>query len=193
MFTKRFAGVCLMVLLGVVMVGCQKPDMSDAFAAPQRPAALDHLGMLVGTWEGEATIKICGLDEPMTGKGTSTSTWDADKWMLVERYEYEAGEDEMIKGTSIYTWDPKIKKFRLFGTNNWGELMSGTGSYCPKSKTWYFEGETCHLYGGGKTYGKGYSKMINEKTQEWKWKEWTRFLYFFKTDIFEGEGTVHRK
>ena len=193
MFTKRLAGVCVMALLGVVMVGCQKPDMSDAFAPPQRPAALDQLGMLVGTWEGEATFTICGMDEPKTGKGTSTATWEADKWMLVERFEHGSDDDEMMKGVSITTWDPKIKKFRFHGTDNWGDTMTGTSSYCPKSKTWYFEGETRHLYGGGKTYGKGYSKMINEKTQEWKWTEWTRFLYFFKTEIFEVEGTSHRK
>ena len=181
-------------ILAGLLAGCQQPkmDMAEMMKPPPRPAELDQLEMLVGNWEGTSEMKMMGADKPMIMKGTDTISWDADKWLLVERSEGTMGDaGNKMMGLAVWTWDPQIKKFRLWGSDNYGMVMTGTATYDAPTKTWHMQGNTSAPARGEKSYGEGTLKMSTGNTMEWNWTEWDCNWKCQK--YMEMHGTSHRK
>lgn len=192
MTRTKFMVASVITLLAVGLVGCQQPetDLSEMMKAPPRPAELDQLDVLVGTWEGTAELKMAGSDEVMTSQGIETVSWEADKWLLVSRYEYQMGDEGVMKGLSVMTWDPKAKKYCSWGFDNYGYRGTATMTYDAATKTWHFKGKSANPLTGEKSIGKGSSVMIDDNTQEWSWTE--RDSWGLKT-LMEIKGTSRRK
>jgi hypothetical protein len=190
MMQLRFAGTGLGALLAVALVGCQKPDLSEMMKRPQRPAELDRLDSLVGTWQGTAELKVAGSDDVMTSTGTETVSWDADRWMLVSDFEYEMGDNGTIRGMGVTMWDAKAKKYRLWSFDNFGECESGTMTHDEETKTWHFKSKGRNLVTGEKYVGEGTSKMVDGDTQDWNFTIWDGWKL---RKLMEISGTSQRK
>jgi len=190
MIRVRFVGATVAALLAVLLVGCQKPDLSEMMKLPQRPAELDRLDRLVGTWEGTAELKMAGSDEVMTSEGIETASWDADKWLLVSRFEYEMGDEGKMKGTGVMMWDAKAKKYRIWSFDSLGECESGTATYDEETKTWHFKSKGRNLLTGETYVGKGTSKAVDDDTHEWQYTMWDGWKFM---KFMEMKGTSRRR
>lgn len=191
MSRSRVIGAGLAAVLAAMLMGCQQPqaEMAEMMKTPPRPVELDHLEMLVGTWEGTAEMKVMGSDEVMTGEGVETISWDADKWVLVSHFEYKMGDDEM-KGLAIWTWDAKAKKYRTWSFDNGGYQESATAKYDQETRTWHFKGKSGNTVTGKKSVGKGSSQMVDDDTQEWNYTVWDGWKL---RKLMEFKGTSHRR
>jgi hypothetical protein len=175
----------------ITLTGCM-PKMSAEDMKnmrPARPAALDRLNMLLGTWETSADITVAGMDEPMKGTGTGTSTWESDGWVLVERSQFEMGEMGRMHGMAVWTWDEKAKVYRTFWADSMGESDVGTARYNEKTKTWHMKSSGSGPM--GKSRGFGTAKVIDDKTMEWHWVERAGPFGMFKA--MEMTGTSKKK
>ena len=85
MIRTTLSSLAVLAFLAGGLVGCQQPkmDMAEMMKPPPRPVELDQLNSFVGTWEGTWEMTMKGADKPITGKGTDTFAWDADKWVMV--------------------------------------------------------------------------------------------------------------
>jgi hypothetical protein len=184
--TLIFIGAVAILFAG--LAGCQKPNMEEMMQQPPRPAELDRLDAFVGTWEGTWEMSTPGGDK-MSGKGTDKFAWDADKWVLTERAEGTCGQHKMA-GTGVWIWDQHAKKFRYGSADNYGMVMTGTGRYDEKTKTWHMKGNSCDTVHGQRSCGEGTLKMPDANTMEWSWTEWDG-LHLIK--FMEMHGTSHRK
>lgn len=191
MIRIRFANACVAALLVAVLVGCQAPkiDLDEMMKAPPRPAELDQLEMLVGTWEVTAEMKVEGSGEVMTGRGVETISWDADKWLLVDRFEYTLGDEGKVTGLAIWTWDAKAKKYRLWAFDNYGYYETGTATYDEDSRTWRFKTKSRNPGTGENYVGEGALTMVDCDTQEWNMTYWDGWKLM---KAFEIEGTSRR-
>jgi hypothetical protein len=180
----------MMGLAAMFLVGCSGGMSAEELKdmRPQRPAELDKLNSLVGTWESTWTMKPAGKAEPMTGKGTSTIAWDVDKWCLVEKGNYEMADMGPMQGLGVWTWDAKAHTYRNWWFDNWGTAGAGTSKYDENTKTWNMRGTSRGAM--GRTSYKGTMKLVDDKTMQWTWKEYV-FLGLIK--VFEGEGTGKKK
>lgn len=192
MTRTRLAGASMIALLAVILIGCQQPqtDLAELMKAPERPAELDHLNMFVGRWEGTGEIAVPGSDESMTSKGVSTAAWDADNWLLVERSACSVGDDAMVTGLTIWTWDTKARKYRLHAFDNYGYTATGTATYDDETKTWHIKGKSHSAVTGETSLGEGKIKIVGDDTMEWDWAEWDTWKL---RKLIEVMGTSRRK
>lgn len=178
-------------LLVLGTLGCQMPkmDLDEMLKPPPRPAELDQLAAFVGTWEGSSEGKMAGTDEACHGHGTSTTTWDADKWILVERMDYTLRDKHKMSGIGIWRWDPAIKKFRTTWFDNYGGTAEGTAWFDSKAGAWRMK--TKSRWADGMTsVGEGTIRFTDSNTMEWQMSEWNAL----KTMKFmEMNGTSKRK
>lgn len=165
MIRSRCVGVCIVAVLAVALVGCQRPPME--MKAPDRPMELDRLDMFVGTWDATEEFKMADSEEVKTSKGTETWNWDADRWLLVGHFESEMEEERDKRGMMVVTWDPKAAKYRFWSFSNWGDRGMGTMTYDEQAQTWHFTGESQNPATGKKRLGKGTMKCVDADTQEW--------------------------
>ena len=168
--TRWSTGIVLGVL--ALLVGCQQPmNMEQMMTQPPRPTELDRLNIFVGQWEGTMEMTMPGTDKPTMGKGVNTVSWDADKWVLVERFEGTMGEkNTRYASVGIWTWDPKINKFRTYWFDNYGASGTGMCTYDEANKTWRMSSKG--KSSAGSTCGEGTTKIINNNTMEWNYTEW---------------------
>lgn len=191
MIRTRFVGASVAALLAAGLVGCQQPEikLADLLKAPPRPAELDQLEMLVGTWDGTAELKMTGSDEVKTSKGVETVSWDADRWALVSHFEYAADEDK-VTSVGIWTWDAKDKKYRFWSFDNLADCESGTVTYDEQTKTWHFKLKGRNAVTGETYVTEGTSKMLDSETQEWDFTFWDRWKL---RKFMEIKGTSRRQ
>lgn len=184
---------CCVVLAGValvVLVGCTPQLTMDDLKAmkPQRPVELDRLNAFAGDWESEAEMTIPGLDEVITGKGSSSATWECDGMMLVERSDFEMGELGSMSGITVYTWDPKSKVYRAWWFNSWGEFAAGTMRYNEAKKTWKLRAKSKGAM--GTALSEMVVECVDENATEWTFTEWDSLRL---CKHVEGKGVSTRK
>jgi hypothetical protein len=155
---------------------------------PERPVELDKLDMFIGQWEATSEMKMCVLEEPLTGIGTTTVSWGLDRRYLVEQGEYDMGELGKMEGTGYWTYDPKSKKYRTWWFDSYGASGQGTAKYCEKSRTWKFKAKSRGFM--GKSIGKGTATFVDDDTIEWTWTERDGTGLF---KVMEITGTNKRK
>ncbi|HUU99207.1 MAG TPA: hypothetical protein VM487_26030 [Phycisphaerae bacterium] len=190
MSRSRIIGAGLAAVLAAMLIGCQQQQVDMAEMMKPRPAELDQLEMLVGTWEGTAETKVAGSDEVMTGEGVETYSWDADKWLLVNHFEYKTGDEGEMRGLAIWTWNAKAEKYRIWSFDNGGYCESRSATYDQETKTWHFKGKSRNTVSGEKFVGKGSSQMVDSDTQEWNYTVWDGWKL---RKLMEFKGTSHRK
>ena len=176
-----------------VLSGCAEKqgqmNMAD-MKPPPRPAELDKLEQMIGTWDETMEIHMAGSDQVMKGKGTSTVGWEADKWVMLERGEFsmaDTGEKEY--GLGIWRFDTKSKEFHTFWTMSGGEMMHGEATFDDATKTWKMESSgTNQMF--GKIRSEGTAKLVDKNTMEWKMTMWNAW----KTKkLMEMTGTGKRR
>lgn len=185
----------LLLVGAVALTGCM-PKMTvekmKEMAPKQKPSELDRLNVLVGKWEGDATSKVMGMEEKITGKGTSQIHWEGDGWILVERGEYEMKDVGKMKGIGIWSWDSRAKRYRTTWTDSWGGTGVGTVRFDEKTNTYHMKvkGRNPH----GSTRGKGTMKLAdNNNTMQWTFQEHPWWDFFGLMKVFEMEGTSKKK
>lgn len=171
------------------LAGCQQPRLDEMMMQPPRPAELDRLNAFVGTWEGTSEMKLVGSGETMQSTGTSTVAWEADQWLLVERFEDTLGTQEAkYAGLCIWSWDAGAGKYRLDFFDNFGGGGSGTATYDEAQKTWRMAVKT--NYGGQSGWSVGTAKFTDPDTMEWEHTQWDSLKL---TKQVEMKGTIRRK
>ncbi len=186
-----FTAFAMFAFLAGGLAGCQQPkmDLAEMMKPPPRPAELDQLNMFVGTWEGTWEMTMMGADKPLTGIGTDTFAWDAEKWVLAEHMDGMMGDSKMV-GTALWTWDPQHKRFQYYSADCFGMIMTGTAHYDAKTGIWHMKGQTNDTVRGQKSNGEGTLKSIDKNTMEMTWSEWD---CLHLTKFMEMKGTSHRK
>lgn len=175
MFSVLVAG-----LTAVALVGCAEPEPMDMqeMQPPPRPAELDRLNCFVGTWEGKYEVKIPGTEEPMTSTGQSVAKWSLDDMFLIEEGTYDMGDMGTMTMMAIWGWDPQAKKYRTWWFSNWGEASTGTVEYEEEEKTWEMEAKWFDAMSGKMAYGEGETKMVDENTMAWSFKQWDNAMHW---------------
>ena len=192
MIPKRLTGVATLGVTALLLFGCQAQpmDMDQPMKAPPRPAELERLSAFIGEWEGDATVKMAGVEKTMTSKGHETTSWGADGWLIVSRFEYSMGDEGTATDTSFWTWDSKAKVYRTWHFDSWGGSGAGTMKYDAEADTWYFQGKERNPYMGKSSSGKGWTRFTDANTQEWSW---TEFDSWGLKKTMEIEGVSRRK
>lgn len=175
MLSKRQVWTVLSLVGFASLSGCgPKPTIDDIKTemtkAKPRAAELDQLEKMVGTWETQGEMTFTGIEGKITFSGTSTSSWDLDKNVLVERINGEMAGSTMT-GISMMWWDDREKEFRTFWIDSKGMSMEGEGEYNAKTGTWEMESEGVDPHSGQSTSGVGTMKLIDDNTMEWSHTE----------------------
>lgn len=190
MIRRRLSGMSVIALLAAA--GCQQGppkgmSMEDMMKPPPRAAELDRLESLVGNWEGTGECKMGGSNETIATRGSNTVRWDCEKRVLVEHWEGEMGEGNKMRGIGIWTWDPEVKKYRMWWFDNFGGTGEGLATYNDSTRTWTMQAKSKSPM--GKTAGKGTVKMVDNNTMNYTWEEWNSW----KTQkMMEMNGTSKR-
>ncbi len=188
---QRLIGTGLLSVLALAAFGCAQNEMNMAdMKAPPRPAELDQLEPLVGTWEGTWECTVAGTEKPIKGSGASTSAWDVDRWVMVERMTGDMGDMGKFSGIGVWTWDPKSKCFSNWWYDSWGSSSHGTSTYDAATKTFHTKGYGVDPMTGEKKSGKGTTKMIGRDKMEWTYTEYDGLGL---TKTMEMKGTSTRK
>lgn len=197
MVTGRW--VCLFFMAAAFwgVAGCkstQQCPMPMGDMKVERPSELDALNAFSGEWTGTSTMKMGGSDEAITGSGTSSVKWDLDNMVLVEKGTYTMGEGEDKETMSmmgIWTWDPKVKKYRSYWFDSMGGVGVGTSTYDASTKTWNMKAKGFNPMTGGNTVGEGTMTFTGPDAMTFTWNEWSSA---WKTQkIMEISGSSRRK
>ncbi len=177
-------GVSLMAL-----AGCQRPPMD--MKPPQRPAELDELNVWVGRWESTGECRMGDSPEAIACSSSNTVTWEADRWILVERFEGKMGDEEHVcRGVGVYTWNPKTRQYESWWFDSHGGVGKGTWRYDANTKTWTAKAKSQNPVTGMSSVGEGTVKMPDNNTIEWTWTEWDSLKL---NKFMEMKGTSRRK
>jgi hypothetical protein len=174
----------------MALVGCAPKMDKETLRQmkPERPAELDMLKPFVGEWKGQSEMHIAGMEEPITGTGTSKMTWALDGMTLVDHGTWESEDMGSMESMGAWTWDPRAKKFRMVFLDSWGGRGEGVSYYDAKKNLWRMRGKSHSAQ--GTTHGKGTMRFIDDDTMEWTWSE-SVMLGLVK--VFEGKGTLTRQ
>ncbi len=185
-------GPTTMVLL-CVLSGCMpKMDVESLKQMqPTRPAELEQLAPFIGKWEGTGEIKIAMLEQPLTAKGMTQTSWDCDGWCMLEQDEYELGELGNIKELRVWTWDERAKRFHIHGADSAGGIGAGTVTFDEKSASWRFKWLRRTPLGDIRSRGK--MKMTNEDTIDWTWEDWPAWDVIGLFKVAHMQGTNRRR
>ncbi len=161
-----------LVLSATVMTGCM-PEMTiedmKKMMEVERPAELDRLNFLLGTWEGTGEGQFAGLEEPVKMTGRGTGKWECGGYAMVSHGTMSMGELGETEYMEIWTYDAKAGKYRTFWVDGMGRTGVGTAKYNEKKDTWTSRATSRGPH--GKMYGKGNMTMTGETSMHWTWKE----------------------
>lgn len=174
----------------VMLTGCMpKMTIEQMKAArPQRPAELDKLNKMVGTWEVTGEARMAGLDEVLETRGTSELKWGGDGWYLIEDNVFTMKGLGEMKAHGTWAYDAKAGKFRTAWLDTMGGIGVGTVWHNEKTDVWHMRAKSHSPF--GTTTGKGSHRFIDDNTIEWTWTEYA-MGGLFKT--MEMKGTSKRK
>ncbi len=191
---KRATVVSIVLLAGcsAFLVGCQpsEEEMATMMKQPPRPAELERLATFIGNWSGDAEVKVDGMDEVQKSKGSTSREWAVDKWVLVDNWEHEMGEGNMMKGVMLTWWDPHSKTYRVFGTDNYGGRSEGKLKYDEEENLWKGKSKGRDGMTGQRVVETWTAKFTDPSTMEWTWAEYDG-LGLFKH--VEATGTSRRQ
>jgi hypothetical protein len=178
-------------LLAGLAVGCapSEADIEAMMQQPERPAEIDRLEGFVGKWNMTMNMPMPGNEES-TFSGTHESQWDADRWMLVEKFDHEMGEGSTMKGVNLMWWDAHSRIYRMSATDNYGGRHEATLDYCEKSEKWYTKGFKVDR-DGNKSHMRGTMHFENPSTMVWTFDGYIDGLGLFK--MWSGTGTSTRQ
>jgi len=180
--------VMVCMCTAAAIAGCgepQKMDMSK-MKAPERPKELAMLDPWIGNWTATNDCTMNG--QKMTGTGTSTISWECDKWVMVERANEKMG-DMNVSALIVWSWCPKKKNFATMYYNSMGEASSGEMTWCEKDKCWCMKGKGVDAMTGQPSIFEGCMKMPDNNTIDFTWSMWDGW-HLKKTG--EGKGTAKR-
>ena len=178
----------LTFLLVHLSAGCrqtQDMDMAEIMKPAPRRAELDRLDAFLGQWDWTTEVKDPS-GKVIPGTGASVVTWEADKRVLVEKYEGKVGEDR-ASFVAIWTYDPKTGVYPVFVADSQGNRSHGTITYDEATKSWNVR-VTMNLSGGEKMDDEETLHFSDPKTMEWR----SRVRAGGKTMI-EIKGVARRK
>lgn len=171
--------------------GCLQPHFDLAQIKemmPKRTADFDHLAMFVGEWETKGEIKMIGVDEPFAITGTSSAKWECDKRLVVDHATYDLGPLGAMTGISVWGFEPKAKRFRLWWFDSFSESAVGRASYDEETRTWTMKTKGKNAW--CRIVNKGTVRQIDADNLEWTWTQWDAW-HIWK--ISEMNGTSRRK
>lgn len=182
------------VLLGAALFGCadKQAAMDMSGAMPERPEELALLDPMIGKWSYDIEMTTPESDKPMKGTGTSEATWEADKWVMIERMKGDIPELGTMYGVSVWAWDPDEKAFRTWWHDSFGGVAYGTARYNAADKTWRTEGKSRSMETGRWTPSEGKMKFVGADTVEWSGVEWADAWKTKKSYDMKGTSTRMR-
>ena len=174
------------------MVGCQpsEEEMATMMKQPPRQAELERLEDFVGTWKADFQVDVVDGDEVKTNSGQNTIQWAAGKSMLVEHWEHDMGDGNIMKGVILISWDRFAGKYRVMGTDNYGGRFEGTMAYDQEEKIWKAKSKGRDGITGEQVVEKWTAKFTDPSTNEWTWAQYDG-LGLFKN--MEATGTSRRQ
>ena len=185
MTKRRRCGAAMLVLSAIVMTGCMpKMTIEDMKAMkPERPAELDRLNFLEGTWEGTGEGQMAGLDQPLKMTARGTGKWECGGYAMVSRGTMTIEELGDMEYLEVWSYDAKAGKYRTFWVDGMGGSAVGTAKYDAKKDTWTSRAtmRTPH----GNMRGKGTMTMTGETSMDWTWKE-TAMMGLMKIGEYHG-------
>jgi hypothetical protein len=84
-----------------------------AIGAAPRPAALDALDRLVGTWQSSGTFVNSAYSNPRTVTATTTCAWSNDRVFLICQQSALA-DGKAVEAVAIYTYDDAKQKYHFY-------------------------------------------------------------------------------
>ena len=191
---KRAPLLSFVLLAGcsAFLVGCQpsEEEMATMLKQPPRPAELEQLEAFIGNWSGDAEVKVAGMDEVQKSTGSHSTEWAVDKWVLVENWEHEMGEGNMMKGVMLTSWDRFAKKYRVVMTDNYGGRSEGTMVYDEEEKIWKAKAKGRDGVSGDRVVETWTAKFTDPSTTEWTYVQYDGFGLFKHIEI---TGTSRRQ
>jgi hypothetical protein len=94
------------------------------------------LNQFAGEWTNEVTVKTPDNSEGSQSKGAATGQWILDGRFLQQTWSVEATDDfPGLKGTTIRTYDPELKKYRSWTFHSSGYTQADRGEWDEKART----------------------------------------------------------
>lgn len=166
----------LLALLGVpglaiLLPGCMPKMTVEQIAGfvPEKPAELDRLNMFLGEWETTGTIELSVLDEPIATSGRNRAAWTLDGYVLEDNADLNMGPFGRVKGTTHWTYDSAIGKYRMWWFDTLGETSTVVATFDERSQTWRMKAAGQKY--GRRTSGRGTIRRVDDNTLEWTWDE----------------------
>ncbi len=213
--TPTLTGVVVLLLAA----GCQQQriDINRLVQRAERPPELARLDVLIGDWSGEAKLTMTGSHEVVTNKCTTSYSWDADQWILIEHFEHGEG-DKRVASVAFWSWDHRDKLYRITRFYNSGARADGTASYTEMARTgfmttktnrpdtdeetrdaagiWFMTAKTNNPYTNVKTRRTGGMTLVDENTLQLWWTEWLPGpfgAFLSESNIGSFESVIRRR
>ncbi|MGE3180047.1 MAG: DUF1579 family protein [Phycisphaerae bacterium] len=173
MNNARSRTIALLAAAGAfLLTGCSTSTFSmDEIRAQltTKPAHLNVLNMLQGTWTTEGTIEFIGQDAPARVTGRSTAEWDCDGRVLIDHSDYDIADFGPMRGVSIWTADEKPGTFQIHWFDSFGETATGTARWEASTRTLKIrtkgKNALCNVVNDGTV------RQIDPNTLEWTWEQ----------------------
>ncbi len=104
------------ILLIAAIFTCSARLPLDAQRHAQRPA-VERLGFLVGTFEGEARVTAPGAPT-RTGRMSYRGEWDLDGAIVKANYEQRFASGPVVSGHLVFRWRPQDSTYAFEGYAN---------------------------------------------------------------------------
>ena len=172
MIRKSTNYVVFAAMTSIFLAGCMPKMTIEEIKAmmPERPAELDKLNAFAGKWTFSGEAKMAVLDEVLPTSGTMESKWEGDGWFLVGTGKFNMGDIGNMEGRETWTYDAHSKKYRSTWVDSMGSTGIGESWIDDKTNTWYMKATSYGFM--GKSYMKGWVRIIDDNTQEWEWSEY---------------------
>ena len=161
-------GVSGLLLLGMGCIPKMSVEQISQYQ-PERPAELDRLDMFLGEWETTGTIDLAMLDGPSATSGRNRAEWTLDGYILEDKADLDMGPFGRMKGTTLWTYDPAIDRYRMWWFDTMGETSAVVATFDEARQTWRMKAAGQKY--GRRTSGRGTIRRIDDNTLEWTWDE----------------------
>lgn len=192
-FTVGNSGSIFSVLTGAILLaaGCMPRDLDPSTLRSMIPPPapqLRELNRLEGDWKTSGSIRFLAAREAIETTGENTAAWACDGRYLVDRSTYTLGPIGTMSGVSIWTWDDREKRYRIWWFDGLGESAQGTARFDAGSRTWQIR--TRGSNGRCSVRSHGTIRHVNKDHLEWTWRQWDGWGIF---RISEMRGTSVRQ
>lgn len=98
--------------MSVFRSACLAAVLCVTIGADARPAALDLLDKLVGTWQSSGTFVDSAYSKVGTATATTTCAWSADRYFLICQQSVMMGA-KATHDVAIYTYDDAAHAYKF--------------------------------------------------------------------------------